>query len=147
MKRLLYLLIFVSIPFVTSAQLVDHESAVAGVWELDLGLQIKALQKDAGNHFTSMPPSVQKMFLASLETRKYIFYPDGRFEAYWLLGGKSQMLSGTWEMKNDAALHLSDENGLDKTYRVSKTGEVIKLVSTGNTGNVLQTLYLKREGL
>ncbi|WP_162417916.1 hypothetical protein [Cyclobacterium roseum] len=146
MKPLLYLFILVSIPFRVLAQEVANESSLAGAWELDLGLQIQALQKQGDNKFTAMPPPVQEMFLASLETRKYIFYPDGRFEAYWLLGGKSQMLSGTWKMKN-AALHLSHENGPDRVYKLSKTGEVIILVSKGNTGNVLQTLYLKREGL
>lgn len=146
MKPLLYLFVLVSIPFIALAQEVANEAAMAGAWELDLELQIQALQKQGENKFTAMPPPVQEMFLASLETRKYIFYPDGRFEAYWLLGGKSQMLSGTWKMKN-AALHLSHENGPDRVYKLSKTGEVIILVSKGNTGNVLQTLYLKREGL
>ncbi len=140
---MIYLLFLFLFPVSGFAQ--EMEMEFAGVWELDLERQIHELQKHKDSKFTAMPEPVQEMFLASLESRKYIFYPDGRFETYWLLGGKSNVLGGTWEFEFPDILRLSLESGQDKIYTVSGQEEITKLVSEGKTENVLQSLYLKKE--
>ncbi|SHN01437.1 hypothetical protein SAMN04488057_105213 [Cyclobacterium lianum] len=141
MKSICLLIIYLSPVFGLAQEMAD----LTGVWELDLDRQVRELQKDPDSKFTAMPGPVQEMFLKSLETRKYIFYADGRFEAYWLLGGKSHVLGGTWEFKFPDNLSLSLESGQDKKYAVSFQKEILKLISGEKTENVLHTLYLKRE--
>ncbi|MFO7826712.1 MAG: hypothetical protein R6V72_22460 [Cyclobacterium sp.] len=144
MKPIYLLLLFLS-PIFGFAQEMESQVVLTGVWELDLERQMQEVQENQDNKFTTMPGPVKEMFLASLKTRKYIFYPDGVFEAFWLLGGKSHVLGGTWEFEFPGNLSLSPENGQEKIYAVSFYKETMKLVSRENTENVLHTLYLKRE--
>ncbi|NHE55653.1 hypothetical protein [Cyclobacterium plantarum] len=141
----IYLLFLLLSPVFGFAQKTASQVDLSGVWELDLKRQMQEIKKLPDSKFTAMPGPVREMFLASLKTRKYIFYPDGGFEAYWLLSGKSHVLVGTWKFEFPDNLSLSLENGQDKKYTVSFQTESLKLVSGENTENVLHTLYLKRE--
>lgn len=144
--RPIYLLFFLLSPVLGFTQETEARVELAGIWELDLKAQLQELQKHKNSQYAAMPEPAREMFLASLETRKYIFYPDGGFEAYWLLGGKSQVLRGTWELEFPDLLRLFPENGREKVYTISSQQQTLRLVAVGNTGNLLQTLYFKREG-
>lgn len=144
--KFLMSIVVIIAPLIVRAQTQDFSEQIEGRWELIPAMQLSQMRNQTGQKINSMEEPRLNMLMSSLKSRKYSFFSDGIFEAYWLLGGNSQFISGRWEVTNTSLLVISTGEGFKIEYRVTWEKGTLVLTPTMESESILKTLYLKKIG-
>jgi hypothetical protein len=139
----LILILSLYFPAMAFSQAEKDETLILGVWILDMEQQESAIRSESPEKLENLGDAQRESLQQLLESRVYIFYPDGKFEAIWASGGGSSNIQGEWGFSG-SVLTFKTEGG-NSSFAVNfDKGMVWRPVR--KTDGILNTIYLKALG-
>ena len=128
-----------------SQDIKQDNSAIFGIWSVDMAGQGSAIDDVRGFSFDSLGQKRKEALIQTMRSKIYLFSEDGTLRIFWTSHGKEMSVEGKFELTDRQRIQLQVD-GRREGYRFILNPQKLILIPEEKTRGMIDRVYLKRMG-